>query len=295
MSQSNAITQDRPGQQRTPEPDRRTPPDPASGGYDNGTWEHASSFPPFGAEHQQRMANTPLPPRPLSDILRDLHLPVNEALVRERENRGGQVSDFVPWWPMWCIIERITNGHFEWNITSINFVHPPDDPPFISMVGQLTLIGSDGRITRSSAAQNELKSRYGDPTRNCEAAVLRRCCYKFGLAREVGRRPSRSKGQSRGSQQNPPAANRNDQNQNRATPGNQRRPTPNNGNGNGNGNRATPLQNYPGNPDQRSQPSNPRPGNRNPPPRDANRRPEYSAPASDGPSQHGRTAPVRNV
>ena len=154
-----------------------------------------STFPQSNDEHQHAMSENALPLRPLSSILQDLHLPVNETSVQQRENRGGQMSDFVSWWDIWQMLERITNGHFNWSITSVNFVTPPESPPFISMTAELTLIGADGYITRGASAQNDLKAPYGDPTRNCEASVLRRCALKFGLTRQVHRRPARSKNQ----------------------------------------------------------------------------------------------------
>lgn len=95
----------------------------------------------------------------------------------------GEVS-YIPWFVFPIILDDATDGLWEWKLT----------PSFVGnmavVTGELTLIGSDGRLTRT-ALGNELNDcdGYGDATSNASAMCFRRAIALFGVGLELWSKP----------------------------------------------------------------------------------------------------------
>ncbi len=125
----------------------------------------------------------------LSEILEALRSPVNPRWIRTKKvykNKKpvGQV-EFISWYDLCDLLDDLCgNDGWEWLIADVKQVGDR-----LTLTGSLTIHGEDRSLTRQATGCEMLEcSSYGDPTSNAEAMALRRCCAKFGLARDMWRR-----------------------------------------------------------------------------------------------------------
>lgn len=104
-----------------------------------------------------------------------------------RGKQSGNIT-YIPWFAFPEILDQATDGFWEWEIV----------PSFIGnmavITGNLTIIGSDGRITRT-AIGNESSDcdGYGDPTSNASAMAFRRAIALFGVGLQLWSKPAGNK------------------------------------------------------------------------------------------------------
>lgn len=97
--------------------------------------------------------------------------------------RGGKQSGsitYIPWYAFPQILDDACDGQWEWDLT----------PSFIGdmavVTGKLTIIGSDGRLTRTAIGNEQSDcDGYGDATSNASAMALRRAMSLFGVGLEL--------------------------------------------------------------------------------------------------------------
>jgi hypothetical protein len=144
----------------------------------------------------------------LADIITALKQPVPSSFI-SRKKVGSSELDYIAWFDYCDLLdERCGLGKWQWEITNVMTSENnkmiegkliPDNRLFIT--GKLTIFGDDANGTLRARTISQMAtgteilncSSYGDPSSNAEAMALRRCCAKFGLARELWRKDNKTK------------------------------------------------------------------------------------------------------
>lgn len=136
----------------------------------------------------------------LSEILDTLrntdyshHYESKPGRFNKKTGQTGKPITFIPWYSYPEILDQATDGLWEWELT----------PSFVGdlavVTGKLTLIGSDGKITRTAIGNEESDyDGFGDPTSNATAQAFRRVMALFGVGLELwAKKPSPNNNQQR--------------------------------------------------------------------------------------------------
>ncbi len=129
----------------------------------------------------------------LIDILRSLAQPVPQELIKQKATfskgkKTGEV-DYISWYDLCDLLDEYCGiDGWKWSIKDVNQISNR-----LTLTGVLTIHGEDKSLTREATGTEEIDcSSYGDPSSNAEAMALRRCCSKFGLARDLWRKENKS-------------------------------------------------------------------------------------------------------
>jgi hypothetical protein len=91
----------------------------------------------------------------------------------------GEVT-YIPWFVFPTILDQATDGFWEWEVT------PSVINNMAITTGKLTLIGSDGKISRTAIGNEDSDyDGFGDPTSNATAQAFRRVMALFGVGLEL--------------------------------------------------------------------------------------------------------------
>lgn len=120
----------------------------------------------------------------LLEILQRLKQPIpSDRLSSKPVGKGNNRKDvtYLGWTDLIYLLDERAFGCWEWTIISFA---PVGDR--LAMVGRLTIIGDDARLSRDGTGNEELSlSDYGDPVSNSEAMCLRKAASKFGVGLEL--------------------------------------------------------------------------------------------------------------
>ena len=133
----------------------------------------------------------------LSEILNKLKQPVPPHFIKQKPVFAKKVKqkdvDFISWYDLCDLLdERCGLNGWQWsqNVTQVG--------NRVVVEGTLTIIGEDTQLSKSSQGNEEIEAfiMYGDCVSNSEAMALRRCCAKFGIARDLWRKEDEKNRQS---------------------------------------------------------------------------------------------------
>lgn len=117
----------------------------------------------------------------LAQILANLAHPVPDRLHSEKST-GKFKATYTHHAVIRDLLDRRAPG-WEWRVS----IQGVDGKLYV--IGTLTVVGSDGRISRDGAGNEESDlDGYGDPSSNAEAKALRRAAMAFGLDRSLWRK-----------------------------------------------------------------------------------------------------------
>ncbi|MGK7881119.1 MAG: Rad52/Rad22 family DNA repair protein [Crocosphaera sp.] len=124
----------------------------------------------------------------LIDILRSLAQPVPKDLISQKTLKGNKI-DYIAWYDLCDLLDDHCGiDGWEWSVKDVNQISNR-----LTLTGILTIHGEDKSLTRMATGTEDVNcSSYGDPSSNAEAMALRRCCCKFGLARDLWRKENKS-------------------------------------------------------------------------------------------------------
>jgi hypothetical protein len=97
----------------------------------------------------------------------------------KKTGQTGKHITFIPWYSYPEILDQATDGMWEWELT----------PSFVGdlaiVIGKLTIIGSDGKLTRTAIGNESSDADgFGDPS-NASAMAFRRVMALFGVGLEL--------------------------------------------------------------------------------------------------------------
>ncbi|MGK7933492.1 MAG: hypothetical protein AB4041_18945 [Microcystaceae cyanobacterium] len=130
----------------------------------------------------------------LAEILENLQKPVPSQLISQKPVFKKKVKqkdvDFISWYDLCDLLDqRCGLDGWEWSqsVTQVG--------NRVIVEGKLSIIGEDRQISKSSQGNEEIEAvvMYGDCVSNSEAMALRRCCAKFGVARDLWRKADKQK------------------------------------------------------------------------------------------------------
>jgi hypothetical protein len=117
--------------------------------------------------------------RPIAAIVADLSKSLPARFIKTRKQGGAEIS-YITWATATMFLDHYASG-WQWQIVSISEVGG-----MVVVLGRLTIVGSDGSVSRDATGIEESDSKsFGDPLSNASAMSLKRCAALFGLARSL--------------------------------------------------------------------------------------------------------------
>lgn len=128
-------------------------------------------------------------PRPLGDIIADLHEPIPERLLETRR-QGGQEITYVPWYRAQKILNHYTRGFWEYRVVERWQQGDPSDGGDFMMTVEITIHTAEGTFRRQGTGREEpgvaaSEKGFGDTQSNAESMAFRRAAAKWGLGLDL--------------------------------------------------------------------------------------------------------------
>ena len=124
----------------------------------------------------------------LIEILERLRQPVPPELISHKTIKGNRIS-YVAWYDLCDLLDERTGiDGWTWKLIDQQQIGNR-----LTQVWELTIIGEDRSLSRQASGDEDVDlDAYGTPATNVEAQCLRRCCSKFGIARNLWRKGKKS-------------------------------------------------------------------------------------------------------
>lgn len=128
------------------------------------------------------------PRRPIAQIIADLSKPIPKKYLDTRKQGGASIT-YLPWYNAVKLLDRVTGGHWDYQITDI---HTTSDR--LILTARITIYAEEGSFAREATGTETLKEEYfdkttqskqirewayGDVASKTESMALRRAAYSI--------------------------------------------------------------------------------------------------------------------
>jgi hypothetical protein len=147
--------------------------------------------------------------RTIKEIIADLSKPINEKLLKTRQ-QGGKDIKYVPWHTVVKMLDYRAPG---WTYEITHMIHLPGRTAMSVRITIPASMGQDAQGNNviqyyyrdASGTEKDDTDSYGDPVSNAESMALRRAAAKFGVGLGLyGTQQNQSSGGGSGQQGNNP-------------------------------------------------------------------------------------------